>query len=102
MTQIQHAHSPVHIVADAHGRQVGFTFTGPTAAGECSCRRPVAGLRPRGRPGRVAIRIAAILTAGLVVSVFLVVIRDIVTTVASTSVTGLVLKALLTPSRRER
>ncbi|WOT40655.1 hypothetical protein [Streptomyces coeruleorubidus] len=44
-----------------------------------------------------------ILTAGLVASVLLVVIRDIVTTVASTSVTGLILRALLTPaSRRER
>ncbi|MFD5341517.1 hypothetical protein [Streptomyces hawaiiensis] len=51
----------------------------------------------------MAIRIAAILAAGLVASVLLVVIRDIVTTVASTSVTGLILKALLTPSsKRDR
>ncbi|MFE1198477.1 hypothetical protein ACFW6E_37995 [Streptomyces olivaceoviridis] len=51
----------------------------------------------------MAIRIAVILTAGLVVSVLLVVIRDIVTTVAGTSATGLILKALLTTSsRRDR
>ncbi|MFI9176117.1 hypothetical protein [Streptomyces lincolnensis] len=45
-------------------------------------------------------RIAVVLTAGIVTSVLLVVIRDIVTTVASTSVTGLILRALLTPPNR--
>jgi hypothetical protein len=51
----------------------------------------------------VVIRVAAVLTAGLVAAVLLVVIRDIVTTVASTSVTGLLVRALLTPpSGRER
>jgi hypothetical protein len=50
----------------------------------------------------VAVQVAAILTAGLVASVFLVVVRDIVTTFASTSVTGLVLKALLAPPRKGR
>ncbi|MEU3491196.1 hypothetical protein [Streptomyces massasporeus] len=44
--------------------------------------------------------VTVVLAGGLVVSVLLVVIRDIVTTVASTSVTGLILKALLTPSSR--
>lgn len=44
-----------------------------------------------------------VLTGGLVVAVLLVVIRDIITTVASTGVTGLILKALLTPSsKRDR
>ncbi|MEU1853742.1 hypothetical protein ABZ499_31880 [Streptomyces sp. NPDC019990] len=49
----------------------------------------------------MAVRITAILAGGLVVSVLLVVIRDIVTTIASTSVTGLFVKALLAP-RRDR
>ncbi|MGA5508893.1 hypothetical protein [Streptomyces umbrinus] len=43
------------------------------------------------------------MTAGLVAVVLLVVIREIVTTVASTSVVGLLVRALLTrPSGRER
>jgi hypothetical protein len=49
----------------------------------------------------VAVRVTAIMVGGLVGSVLLVVIRDIVTTVASTSVTGLIVKALLAP-RRDR
>jgi hypothetical protein len=48
----------------------------------------------------VVVRVTVILTGGLVVTVLLVLIRDIVTTVASTGVTGLILKALLTPSNR--
>ncbi len=103
MTQLRHVHSTSPTVADAHGRSVDFTLTGPTSTHGCSCTRPGAGPPPRGRPGAVAIRIAAILAAGLVASVLFVVIRDIVTTVASTSVTGLILKALLTPSsKRDR
>ncbi|WP_405877970.1 hypothetical protein [Streptomyces sp. NBC_00005] len=62
--------------------------------------RPIAGSRPRGRPGAVVIPVAAVLAVGLVVSVLLVVIRDIVTTVASTSATGLIVKAFLAPSNR--
>jgi hypothetical protein len=61
----------------------------------------MAGTRPRGHlRGTVVIRVTVILTSGLVVTVLLVVIRDIVTTVASTSVTGVILKALLMPSHR--
>ncbi|GGZ22185.1 hypothetical protein GCM10010300_77400 [Streptomyces olivaceoviridis] len=88
---------------DAHGRQIDYT-THATHTHACPCGTSSAGPRPRGRPsGAVAIRIAVILTAGLVVSVLLVVIRDIVTTVAGTSATGLILKALLTTSsRRDR
>ncbi|MFJ9634507.1 hypothetical protein ACIRU8_43125 [Streptomyces sp. NPDC101175] len=48
----------------------------------------------------MVIRVAAVLTAGFVASVLLVVIRDIATTVAGTSFTGLILKALLTPPNR--
>ncbi|WP_432171184.1 hypothetical protein [Streptomyces sp. 1222.5] len=103
MTAFQHVHNTKHSVADAHGRTIDLTLTGPTSTHDCLCTRPVAGTQPRGRPGAVVIRVAVILIAGLVASVLLVVIRDIVTTVASTSVTGLILRALLTSvSRRER
>jgi hypothetical protein len=44
--------------------------------------------------------VAAILAAGLAVSVLLVVIRDIMIAMASTGLTGLVWKALLEASRR--
>ena len=100
MTNFPHAHHTVHTVSDAHGRFVDVTSTGPTSTHGCPCMRPSAGPRPRGRPGAVAVRIAAIVTAGLVASVLLVVVRDIVTTLASTSATGLVIKALLAPSSR--
>jgi hypothetical protein len=100
MTELRHAHNTVRTVADAHGRTVDFMLTGPTSTHDCGCPRPVAGHQPRGRPGAVVIRIAAVLTAGLVASVLLVVVRDIVTIVASTSVTGLILKSLLTPPNR--
>ncbi|MET7458022.1 hypothetical protein ABZT03_40495 [Streptomyces sp. NPDC005574] len=103
MNKLPHAHDVSHAVADAHGRQVDLTLTGPPLTHHCSCMNPTAGPRPRGRPGAVAIRVAAVLTIGLVISVLLVVIRDIVTTVASTSATGLILKALLAPAgSRER
>ncbi|MFF3967887.1 hypothetical protein ACFYZI_40825 [Streptomyces griseorubiginosus] len=100
MTQLRHAHNTIHTVADAHGRNVDFMLTGQSSAHGCDCTRPAADRRPRGRPGAVVVRVAAVLTAGIVASVLLVVIRDIVTTVASTSVTGLILKAILMPSRR--
>jgi hypothetical protein len=100
MTEIRHAHSATHTVADAHGRHVDFTLTGATPTHCSPCARPVIGARSRGRPGAVVIRLAAILAAGLVVSVLLVVIRDIAITVANTGLTGLVVKALLTSSNR--
>lgn len=103
MTGLRHVHNATHNMADAHGRTIDLTPTTSTPTPNCPCTRPVTGPRARGRPGAVVIRVAVILTAGLVASVLLVVIRDIVTTVASTSVTGLILRALLTPaSRRER
>ncbi|MGW5609432.1 hypothetical protein ACWEWI_25675 [Streptomyces sp. NPDC003753] len=55
----------------------------------------------RGSRGAVVVRITVVLTGGLVVSVLLVVIRDIVTTtLASTSAVGVILKVLLAPSNR--
>ena len=103
MTRLQHVHDPMRGVVDAHGRHVDIVFRGPTSTHGCTCSRPVPSLEPRGRPGAVVIRVVAVLTAGLVASVLLMVIRDIFTTVASTSATGLIIRALLTsPSGRER
>ncbi|MFF5147876.1 hypothetical protein ACFY6U_50610 [Streptomyces sp. NPDC013157] len=103
MTQIRHAHNTSCSVADAHGRNVDFMVTRPASTCTCPCTRPTEDPRPRGRPGAVVIRVAAILTAGLVAAVLLVVIRDVITTMASTGVTGLILRAFLTPSdRRDR
>lgn len=102
MTRLQHVHDPMHGVVDAHGRHVDM-FRGPSSAHGCTCTRLAPSPEPRGRPGAVVIRVVAVLTAGLVASVLLMVIRDIGTTVASTGATGLVIRALLTSlSGRER
>jgi hypothetical protein len=101
MSELRHAHNMGHCVADAHGRNIDLTPSGARSTQDCACSRVVAGTQPRGHPrGAVVVRVTIILTGGLVVTVLLVVIRDIVTTVASTSVTGLILKALLMPSHR--
>ena len=101
MTRLCHAHTSHH-VADAHGRTVDLTVGRPEPIPTYANVRPAADLRPRGHPrGAVAIYVAAVLTGGLVVSVLLVVLRDIVTTLASTSATGLIVKALLAPSSRQ-
>jgi hypothetical protein len=104
MTELRHARNTGHYVADAHGRTIDLTTNGPTSIRSSPGTTPVAEAWERGRPrGAVVARVTFILTSGLVAAVLLVVIRDIVTTVASTSVTGLVLRALLTPSNwRER
>ncbi|MFD4528394.1 hypothetical protein ACFWP7_31650 [Streptomyces sp. NPDC058470] len=103
MTETQHTRRG-HCVADAHGRTIDLTAIAPTPIHDCPCTRSAVQRRPRARP-RVAtvVIVTVVLTGGLVVAVLLVVIRDIVTTVAGTSVTGLILKALLTPSsKRDR
>jgi hypothetical protein len=103
MTHLLHVHNTSRTVADAHGRDVDFMLTEPASTHGCPCVSAVPDPQPRGRPGTVAIRVAAVLTAGLVASVLLLAIRDIVTNVASTGVTGLLVRALLTPSNgRER
>lgn len=101
MTRLRHVHTSHH-VADAHGRTVDLTVDRPAPTPTYANVRPAADLRPRGRPrGAAAIYVAAVLTGGLVVSVLLVVLRDIVTTLASTSATGLIVKALLVPSSKQ-
>ncbi|MGW0836513.1 hypothetical protein [Streptomyces prunicolor] len=103
MTRLQHVHDPMHGVVDAHGRHVDIALRGQASTHGCPCTRPVPNPGPRGRPGAVVIGVVAVLTAGLVASVLLMVIRDIFTTVASTSATGLIIRALLTSSGgRER
>ncbi|MCL7430145.1 hypothetical protein [Streptomyces sp. YS415] len=101
MNELRHAHDTGHRVADAHGRSIDLTATGARSTHDCTCSRAMAGTQSRGHlRGTLVIRLTVILTGGLVVMVLLVVIRDIVITVASTSVTGLIFKALLRPSHR--
>jgi len=103
MTRLQHVHDAVHGVVDAHGRHVDIVFREQASTHGCPCTRTVPSLEPRGRPGAVVIRVAAVLTAGLVASVLLVVIRDIAVAVASSGVAGGLLKVLFASSgRRDR
>ncbi|TLQ38756.1 hypothetical protein [Streptomyces marianii] len=87
---------------DAHGRQINLTATNAELAHThpCTCARTQEGPRLRGSRGAVVVRITVVLTVGLVVSVLLVVIRDVITTLASGSAVGLIVKALLAPSSR--
>ncbi|MFF4542187.1 hypothetical protein [Streptomyces aureus] len=102
MTTSRHAHTRHH-VADAHGRVVDLTVGTPGLAPASIDRRQARDLPSRGHPwGAVAVCLVAVVTSGLVVTVLLVVIRDIVSTVAGTSATGLILKLLTPSSRRVR
>lgn len=87
---------------DAHGRQINLTATNvqPARTHPCTCARTQEGPRWRGFRGAVVVRVTVVLTVGLVVSVLLVVIRDVITTLASGSAVGLIVKALLAPSSR--
>lgn len=73
-------------------------------AHDCPCTGQRAGRRSRARTGTgtgaVIVRVTLVLTGGAVAVVLLLVVRDIVTTVAGTGLAGLILKALLTPSGR--
>ncbi|MFL4953326.1 hypothetical protein ACJ6WE_40050 [Streptomyces sp. MMS24-I31] len=101
MTETQHTNSAGHRVADAHGRTFDLTTGNTAVTHDCACTRASVRPRPRGRPRvQTVVIITVVLTGGLVVTVLLIVIRDIVTTLAGTSVTGLILRALLTPSNR--
>ncbi|MFJ4980400.1 hypothetical protein ACIP6X_34650 [Streptomyces coeruleorubidus] len=89
-----------HLVTDAHGRSTDFTTNTPVTGCECGGRGPL----PKSRHwAKAAVAITAILTAGLVVSVLLLTVRDIVVAVAGSSVTGFLLKVLFASSdRRDR
>ncbi|MFF5315575.1 MULTISPECIES: hypothetical protein [Streptomyces] len=89
-----------HLVTDAHGRSTDFTTNAPVTGCQCGGRGPL----PKSRHwAKAAVAIAAILTAGLVVSVLLLTIRDIVVAVAGSSATGFLLKILFASSdRRDR
>jgi hypothetical protein len=90
-----------HHVADAHGRTINLTPHGPAPqAHGCPCQHQAP--PAQGRAASAAVTVAALLAAGAVLSVLLLVIRDvIITTLASTSLAGLALNALLSSSDRK-
>ncbi|MFI1510209.1 hypothetical protein [Streptomyces sp. NPDC020597] len=89
-----------HLVTDAHGRSTDLTSNAPVTGCRCGERAP---LRKTRHWARAAVAITAILTVGLVVSVLLLVVRDVLVAVTGSSVTGLLLKALFASSdRREQ
>jgi hypothetical protein len=86
-----------HEVFDAHGRPANLTST----VHACRCDGRVTAPTPTTRHwARAAVAIVAILTAGLVASVLLLVVRDIVTAAAGASATGFLLKVLFAPTNR--
>ncbi|GGV89924.1 hypothetical protein [Streptomyces massasporeus] len=89
-----------HLVTDAHGRSTDLTSNIPVTGCRCGGRAPL----PKTRHWvRAAVAITAILTVGLVVSVLLLIVRDILVAVAGSSVTGFLLKVLFASSdRRDR
>lgn len=100
MTQPRHAHNTVHRVADAHGRPTDLTPVNPVAGCRCGGRADEAA--PKARPwAKAAVAIVAILTTGLLLSVLLLVVRDIAVAVAGSGVTGWLLKALFAPAARQ-
>ncbi|WP_329391459.1 hypothetical protein OG625_40125 (plasmid) [Streptomyces sp. NBC_01351] len=87
-----------HVVTDAHGRPTDLK----TPASGLRCDGHAHAPLPKARHwAKAAVVIAAILATGLLVSVLLLVIRDVVAMVAGTSVTGFLLKPLFTPSHRQ-
>nr|WP_024126120.1 hypothetical protein [Streptomyces sp. FR1]AHE38738.1 hypothetical protein pFRL2_63c [Streptomyces sp. FR1] len=89
-----------HLVTDAHGRSTDLTTNLPVTGCRCGGRGPL----PKSRHwAKAAVVITVILTAGLVVSVLLLAVRDIVVAVAGSSVTGFLFKVLFASSdRRDR
>lgn len=87
-----------HLVTDAHGRSTDLTTMASATGCRCGGRGP---LPKSWHWAKAAVAIAAILTAGLVVSVLLLTVRDIVLAVAGSSVTGFLLKVLFASSDRQ-
>lgn len=86
-----------HEVVDAHGRPANFG----SAVHVCRCDGHGSAPTPRvWHWGKAAVTLVAILTAGVVASVLLLVIRDIVTAVAGVSVASFLLKGLVATSGR--
>ncbi|MEH0441899.1 hypothetical protein QBA74_41550 [Streptomyces scabiei] len=84
-----------HAVTDAHGRSTDFTSN--TSVTSCRC----GGRAPKSRNwARAAVAMTAILAAGFVIAVSLLVVRDILMAVAGSSVTGFLFKALFASSDR--
>jgi hypothetical protein len=88
------------VITDAHGRIVDLPQHGQASRCSCSCTHAPHVPRARSRAGASAvIAVAAVLAAGLVLSVLLLAIRDVIITVlTSTSIAGLALRSLLHPS----
>ncbi|MFM9681699.1 hypothetical protein [Streptomyces brasiliscabiei] len=91
-----------HVVTDAHGRSTDFTTNAPVTG--CRCGGRVDAAAPKARHwAKAAVVIVAILTIGLLLSVLLLVVRDIAVAVAGSGVTGWLLKVLFAPSdQRDR
>jgi hypothetical protein len=89
------------LVADAHGRLLDLAPGNQAPRTEqIITAQPTATRRQR---VSTAVAVAVILAGGLVVSVLLIVVRDIVTTLAGGGITSLVLQALLRLcNRKER
>ncbi|MFJ7137698.1 hypothetical protein [Streptomyces fungicidicus] len=84
-----------HVVTDAHGRTTDFAPN--TSVTGCRC----GGRVPTSRHwARAVVVIVAILTAGLVLAVLLLVVRDVLVAAAGSSVVGWLLKTLFAPSDR--
>jgi hypothetical protein len=88
------------LVTDAHGRPTDLTSTTPVTGCRCGGRADAAAPQAR-HWARAAVAIAAILTTGLLLSVLLLVVRDIAVAVAGSGVTGWLLKVLFAPSAQQ-
>ncbi|MDQ1022479.1 hypothetical protein QF035_000061 [Streptomyces umbrinus] len=87
------------LVTDAHGRPTDLTST-PVTGCRCGGRADEAGPQAR-HWARAAVAIVAILTTGLLLSVLLLVVRDIAVAVAGSGVTGWLLKVLFASSAQQ-
>ncbi|MFF7928779.1 hypothetical protein ACFZDP_48385 [Streptomyces mirabilis] len=88
-----------HVVTDAHGRPTDLTSNTPVHA--CRCDEHVHLPTTKARHwAKASVAIVAILTTGALVSVLLLVVRDVASAAAGTSVAGFLLKLLFAPSNR--
>ncbi|MGW1147504.1 hypothetical protein ACWD6I_21165 [Streptomyces sp. NPDC002454] len=87
-----------HLVRDAHGRTLDL------AADRAQAPQPALPTARGGwgRGARVALGVAAVLAAGLLLSVLLLVVRDLVTSSLTSGLAGLLVRTVLGPRRRER
>lgn len=89
-----------HLVTDAHGRPADLTSTNPVTGCRCGGRADAAAPKAR-HWAKAAVAIVAILTTGLLLSILLLVVRDIAVAVAGSGVTGWLLKVLFAPPAQQ-